>query len=200
MLRHRNMTILTSQLFYQLFCTLLPFVPKPGKIQKKRGRPRVAPSNVVLALALIGGMFQVPWRQMPDLVQSCSPLFQAGYLTKTPSYSVFYQAWNNLTTPHLNLLLLKLAKKGDRAAAVDSSGVRTSRSNLWRHLKWKKLSLSKTSSEFYKVHIAVGITTGSVLAYFLTPSRIHDSRAFPFLWKQMPKTLTRILMDKAYWS
>ena len=145
------MTIIMCQLFFQLFCTLLPFLPKPVKVQKR----------------------------------------------KTASYSVFYQAWNNLTTPHLNLLLFKLAKKEDRTVAGDSSGTRTSRSNLWRHLKWKKLFLSKTSSEFYKMHIAVGITTGSVFGYFLTPSCIHDSRAFP--WKQMPKTFTRVLMDKAYW-
>ena len=90
--------VLTPQLMFRLSCILIHFLPEPKEPTKKIGSPRIATPNIVLAIALIVAMFQIPWRQVPDVVHNCQPLFHPPLFTRTPSYSVFCQAWRTPST------------------------------------------------------------------------------------------------------
>ena len=97
-MRAKSVTTHTPQLMFRLFRILIRFLPETKEPTKKTEKPRIATPNVILAIALIAAMFQIPWRQVPDLVHSCQALFDHGHFRRTPSYSVFYQAWRTPST------------------------------------------------------------------------------------------------------
>ena len=121
--------------------------------------------------------------------------------------------WYRLSASDYRMVLQKLAKNNVKCTSekisIDASGFRSTRSDLWRHIKWGKQSMSRSSKEYHKVHIAVCNKSRAVVAYALTPSNCHDSRVFLMLWRQLKywqkdfsklKKLVKVYLDKAYWS
>jgi hypothetical protein len=82
--------------------------------------------------------------------------------------------------------------------AVDSTGLNLSKTTLWRENKW---GTGPKRRGWLKVHAAVDIDSGEILAYILTDDRVGDNRAFIPLMKMLLRekySIRTVYADNAY--
>jgi hypothetical protein len=75
---------------------------------------------------------------------------------------------------------------------------------MWRLVKWNRSLISKTSSIFNKVHLAVALPCRSIVGIHVSEAKKFDSIAFGPLILSVHKRLfiniKRLHGDKAYWD
>ncbi|MDR1954800.1 MAG: IS5 family transposase [Candidatus Methanoplasma sp.] len=82
--------------------------------------------------------------------------------------------------------------------AVDSTGLNLSKTTLWRENKW---GTGPDRRGWLKVHTAVDIDSGEILAYILTDDSVGDNRAFIPLMKMLLEeqySIRTVYADNAY--
>lgn len=177
--------------------------------QTAGGRPRVGALWVLIALCFFSRMEGIPWRQLPMKLSSCHFLVENGYLSHIPSWQKFHQVWNlQVSQRSLENLISsignEIAKPIATAVAVDSSGFQFFEGSTWRYLKWAAGQLKKTSVMFRKIHIAVEVSSRTIVAICPSRSKDHDVVIFARVWRRLSKRLLRkiqrLYADKAYWS
>jgi hypothetical protein len=87
---------------------------------------------------------------------------------------------------------------------VDSSGFELRSGSLWRLVKWNRSLISKTSSIFNNVHLAVALPCRSIVGIHVSEAKKFDSIAFGSLilsaHKRLLISIKRLHGDKAYWD
>ena len=87
----------------------------------------------------------------------------------------------------------------DVVIAVDSTGVKVTRRGEWLRRKWN----GRKYRGWLKVHIAVDVKSGEVLALGVTNERVHDAHMLPRLVEQAEAQGVRIsavIGDGAYYT
>ena len=181
--------------------------PEPKK-ETAKGRPRIGARWVVMAIILFARAHGITWRQLPLQLASCHFLVEQGYLRSIPSKSTFHRYWEQITLKNIESLIKKVGPSHvsceDEDMAIDSSGVELLIGSWWRQAKWVKKPISKTSSIFRKVHLAVALPSRAIVSIVITASTTHDTIGFGALWTRMYQRVIRFVrrvhLDKAYWS
>ena len=164
---------------------LRPKFPEPRKSSRlNKGRPRIGPRWVIVALSILGRLQNISWRNMPDQFSSCQFLINEGYLKNIPRKSTFHATWNSIQIKSLESWTRRLgytiAKQSDYALACDSTGFKRVGSSLWGYLKWVPTRLSKTSKIFVKAHICISLPSRAIIAICFSRSIDKGSGLFVF--------------------
>lgn len=168
-----------------------PAVFIPPKHTKHAGRPKRYSDELILFLAQIREILQLPFRQTMGLAESIAMLS-----------SVELPEYNTLCTRMQKLQIKQCIKKQPTKPIfllVDSTGLKTKGEGEWKVKKhgagyrrgWKKL------------HISVDYNTQIITAYKVTSKRVVDQEmAVPLLDATIEKgiTIKQLLGDGAYGS
>lgn len=163
---------------------------------------------VIVAICVFARLNNITWRDLPIKLEFCDFLIKEDYLTAIPSKSTFHKYWNDVTEANLESWIrmsgFSLTSKQDRDIVIDSSGFELIIGKFWRLVKWGKSYISKTSSIFCKIHIAVALPSRAIVAIETSKSIDSDAKMFGPLWKRCYKRLlrwvSRVHLDKGYWT
>ena len=102
--------------------------PEPKRMSK-RGRPRIVYFWVLAGTCIIAKLVNIPWRDLPSNLSSCTFLLEKGLLRRISSYSTFNGFWNRISIENLETWTscrgYHLSKLDSRGLAIDSSGLET---------------------------------------------------------------------------
>ena len=140
---------------------------QPG--EKKRGRPRIAPLWLLVALAVLKHSWDITWRQYAQALQTpqATAVLKRYGAIKSPSKSTLHNAWDNALIDPLRDMLIEMGwkiAKEPKTLAIDSIGFEMKAGSTWRLLKWDKSFLKKASKWFEKAHILADTATQAVLS------------------------------------
>ena len=164
---------------------------------QRRGRPRIplADGVFVACMKVYGGASGR--RTMTDMRE-----YEAqGLIDRAPHYNrVFEHLENPALTPILKAMIEESARplrEIETDFAVDSSGFSSSVYRRWFDAKYGR---ERTSGEYVKAHVMVGVTTNIVTSVEVTPASISDYQIFSPLVESTAARfdIARISADKAY--
>ena len=156
---------------------------------KPRGRPRIAPRWLLVALAVLKHSSDITGRQHAGALQhpELAVVLREFGATRPPAKSTLHKAWEQALIGQLRHTLIELGwniANNPKALAIDSSGFEVKAGSTWRLVKWQRSALTKTSTWFHKAHILVDTATQAVLSLSLTKSVVHDVTQIHTLLRQ----------------
>lgn len=87
---------------------------------------------------------------------------------------------------------------------MDSSGFELRSGSIWRHIKWGRSLISKNSTLFRKIHLAIALPSKAIVGIHGSEAKRFDSKAFgPLIlsvYKRLTHRIQRVHADKAYWD
>jgi transposase len=109
----------------------------------------------------------------------------------TPNYTTLHRRANRL---HVDLSLDDIQPDTSLTIAVDASGIKVANSGDWIRRVWKK------RKGYLKIHIAVDVKTGEIVAMEVTSEKTGDNRMFKPLAKAAMSIhpVRRVIADGAY--
>jgi transposase len=168
--------------------------------EQTRGRPRLAPSDVVYAAAMkvYSG---VSGRRATADVRAAEA---RGHVEHAPHYNSISAALDRADLePVLKALIEESAlplKAIETAFSVDSTGFSTSVYERWYDHKYGK---KRKAATWLKAHAMVGNTTNIITSVEITPGEANDSPQFPGLVANTARggfAIAEVSGDKAYLS
>jgi len=159
-----------------------------GMNRGKEGARFRFPNGFVRLLGFIRLLFHLPYRQTEGFVGALSRYIEG--LT-APDYTTLHRRLNRL---NVNLGLDDIQPDTPITLAVDASGIKVANSGDWIRHVWKK------RKGYLKIHIAVDVKSGEIVAMEVTSEEIGDSRMFQPLVKAAMNTqpVYRVLADGAF--
>ena len=172
------------------------------------GRPRIGVRWVIIAICVFAKTQNIIWRDIPPKLTYCDFLINQGYLKSIPSKSTFHRMWMQVSEDNLNSWIRMIgfneSKSSITDVAVDSSGFELRPGSIWRFIKWNRSVLTKTSTLFRKIHIAIALPSRAIIGIHGSEGRRFDSKAFgPLImrvYKKLIPKIERLHADKAYWD
>lgn len=153
----------------------------------KRGHPLVYADMAIEAVLTIRSVFGLPLRASQGLVDSLLRLM--GSDLKCPDYSTLSRRGGKLS--------VRLPPTGRGEAvhlAIDSTGLKVYGEGEW---KVRKHGAGKRRT-WRKLHLAVDVDTGEILAHVLTQNDVGDSEVFSDLLAQIDRPIASVSGDGAY--
>ncbi len=192
-IRIKNYTRYNKSLKNRGKLTLLisPAIFLPPKTTKHAGRPKRYSDELILFLARIREILQLPFRQTMGLAESIAMLS-----------SLDLPEYNTLCTRMQKLQIRQHIKKQSAKPIfllIDSTGLKTKGEGEW---KVRKHGVSYRRG-WKKLHISVDYNTQTITAHEVTSERVVDQEmAVPLLDATMEKgvTVKQLLGDGAYGS
>jgi len=130
---------------------------------KKRGRPYAYPNSLMDFCSVAYCFLHLPYRQMEGFLRKLG-----GFLGfRAPDY----------TTPFRRMQKLDFEipqTEEPVVVAVDATGIKVTTRGEWMYKTWR----GKEQKGWIKVHAAVDVKTGKLLAMEITDFRCHDSLVF----------------------
>ena len=158
------------------------------KVEQKKGamgRPRLFSDALIYTLMLIKIQYHLPYRALQGFAESLMKM--AGVKMPMPDYTSICRRARKLKLP-------KLSSKRPCVVAIDASGVK-----VYGEGEWKvKIHGKSKRRKWLKVHIAIDVKTGEIVAELTTPSNVHDAKALKALLDQVHGNVKEVLADGAY--
>ncbi|TES83441.1 MAG: IS5 family transposase [Hadesarchaea archaeon] len=156
----------------------------------KRGKPFDYPESLIEFLAFPRFFFKLPFRQEEGFVEALAKLLPE---LGVPDYTTIHRRINRLK-PKFERSLRGLGD--DVVIAVDASGIKVTNRGEWRRELWG----GKSKRGYLKIHVAVDVKTGQILAMEVTDDRTGDSRKFKSLVERASEraNVKLALADSAY--
>jgi len=156
----------------------------------KRGKPFDYPESLIEFLAFPRYFFRLPFRQEEGFVEAIAKLLPE---LEVPDYTTIYRRINRLK-PKFERSLRRLGD--DVVIAIDASGIKVTNRGEWRRELWG----GKSKRGYLKIHVAVDVKTGQILAMEITDDRTGDSRKFKSLVERASEraNVKLALADSAY--
>ena len=168
---------LTDLSFIKDYDTLLE-EKNSGKI----GHPYKVPDALIMYLARLRSIFNVPFRSLEGILRSLAIITGI----KSISYSEIFRRIRRIK-PELNNINNKLD------CIIDSTGYKiTIRGDYLGH-KWHK-----KRKGWIKLHVIISLKDVNVLSFTITDEHTHDSKAARKLLSKMKNNILRIFGDKGY--
>ena len=145
------------------------------------------PDGFVRLLGFIRLLFHLPYRQTEGFVGALSRYMEG---LKTPDYTTLNRRLNRL---HVDLGLEDIQPDTPITLAVDASGIKVANSGDWIRHVWKK------RKGYLKIHVAVDVKSGEIVAMEVTSEETGDSRMFqPLVEEAMNiRPICRVIADGA---
>jgi hypothetical protein len=151
-------------------------------ISSNRGRPRLGLLWVLAAICVFARSQNIVWRDLPSKLSYCHFLIDEGFLLAIPSKSTFHRVWKQVTASNIsNWIRIMGYQDGgldSEDITIDSSSIELRSGSFWRLVKWNRSLISKTSTIFNKVHLAVALPSRSIVGIHVSEAKKFDSRAF----------------------
>ncbi len=178
------------------------------KIYSNIGRPRIGLRWVVIAICVFARTQNIVWRDLPSKLRYCDFLIDQELLNTIPSKSTFHRMWMQVSEANLSSWIRMIGYADSRSSiedlVVDSSGFEKQPGSRWRHVKWTKTLISKTSGEFRKIHLAIALPSRAIVGIHGSEAKRYDSKAFgPLIlsvYQRLISRTKRLHADKAYWD
>ena len=156
----------------------------------KRGKPFDYPWSLIEFLAFPRYFFKLPFRQEEGFVEALAKLVPE---LEVPNYTTIHRRINRLG-PKFERSLRGLGN--DVVVAIDASGIKVTNRGEWRRELWG----GKSKRGFLKIHVAVDVKTGQILAMEVTDERTGDSKKFkPLVERASERANIKLaLADSAY--
>jgi len=161
-----------------------------GMNRGKRGKPFDYPWSLIEFLAFPRYFFGLPFRQEEGFVEALAKLVPE---LEVPDYSTINRRINRLQ-PKFERSLRGLGD--DVVVAIDASGIKVTNRGEWRRELWG----GKSKRGFLKIHVAVDVKSGQILAMDVTDERTGDGKMLKPLVEQASEraNIKLALMDSAY--
>jgi len=146
------------------------------------------PDGMIRLLGFIRLLFHLPYRQGEGFVNALSRYVEG--LT-APDYTTLYRRLNRL---QVDLGVDDIQPDMPITVAVDASGVKVANSGDWIRHVWKK------RKGYLKIHLAVNVKTGEIVALEVTSEKIGDNKMFKPLIEAAARKrhVGGVLADGAY--
>ena len=168
---------LTDLSFIKDYDTLLE-----EKNNGKIGHPYKVPDALIMYLARLRSIFNVPFRSLEGMLRSLAIITGI----KSISYSEIFRRIRRIK-PELNNINSKLD------CIIDSTGYKiTIRGDYLRH-KWHKKRRG-----WIKLHVIISLKYVTVLSFTITDEHTHDSKAARKLLSKMKNNILRLFGDRGY--
>ena len=158
-------------------------ISKPKK--NKRGRPVLYPLELIQVILLCKIHFRLPYRAAEGFTKSVFPKF--GCFLPLPTSSLLQKRMKEVTLP-------KMPKALSMVIMIDASGMKIFGEGEWK----RKVHGMGKRRKWKKLHIAVDLDSGNIVAGKLTNSNVHDSKVLGSLLDACEKKNATILADGAY--
>lgn len=185
-MRKRNWKEYNKHLVQRGSITFLidPKIFKKQKI-KNFGRPRLFSDQLILALMMLKIHFRLTYRSLQGFTKS---ILEMGSLSfDAPDYSLICKRAKKLKIP-------KLTHKRPSVIALDASGVKIHGEGEWK----VKVHGASRRRKWIKIHVAVDVKSGEIIAQATSASEVHDSLLTQTLLEQSSKSVSHVLADGAY--
>lgn len=156
----------------------------------KRGKPFDYPWSLIEFLAFPRYFFRLPFRQEEGFIEALAKLVPE---LGIPDYSTICRRINRLQ-PKFERSLRGLSD--DVVVAIDASGMKVTNRGEWKRELWG----GKSKRGFLKIHVAVDVKSGQILAMEVTDDRTGDSKMLkPLVERASERANIKLaLMDSAY--
>lgn len=152
------------------------------------GKGAVYSDQAIVCALCLRQVFRLPLRQTQGLVTSLMALM--GIAFKVPHYSTLSRRAKSLAMPKLP----SLSAKDPLHIAIDSTGLKLFGEGEWTircHGKSKR-------RRWRKLHLAVDVITGQLVAHKLTDQNTTDNTQLEPLLDDIATPIARVFADKAY--
>lgn len=153
----------------------------------KRGHPRVYSDKAVEAALTIGAVFGMPLRGTQGFVDSL--FVQMGSELRCPDYTTLCRRRGGL-----NITIPNRRQAEPLHIAIDSTGLKIYGEGEW---KVRKHGAGKRRT-WRKLHLAVDVKTGAIIASHLTENDVGDCEVLPSLLGQVEAPVAAVSGDGAY--
>ena len=168
---------LTDLSFIKDYDTLLE-----EKNNGKIGHPYKVPDALIMYLARLRSIFNIPFRTLEGMLRSLAIIANI----KSISYSEIFRRIRKIK-PEINNINSKLD------CIIDSTGYKiTIRGDYLGH-KWHK-----KRKGWLKLHVIISLKDITVLSFTITDEHTHDSKAARKLLSKMKSNILRIFGDRGY--
>ena len=148
----------------------------------KIGHPYKVPDALIMYLARLRSIFNVPFRSLEGMLGSLAIIANI----KSISYSEIFRRIRRIM-PEINNTNSKLD------CIIDSTGYKiTIRGDYLGH-KWHR-----KRKGWIKLHVIISLKDVNVLSFTITDEHTHDSKAARILLNKMKNNILRIFGDKGY--
>ena len=148
----------------------------------KIGHPYKVPDALIMYLARLRSIFNVPFRSLEGMLRSLAIITGI----KSISYSEIFRRIRRIK-PEINNINSKLD------CIIDSTGSKiTIRGDYLGH-KWHK-----KRKGWLKLHVIISLKDVTVLSFTITDEHTHDSKAARKLLSKMKNNILRIFGDRGY--
>jgi IS5 family transposase len=156
--------------------------------QRKEGACFKFPDGLIRLLGFIRLLFHLPYRQTEGFVEALSRYMDG--LT-APDYTTLNRRLNRLKA---DLGVDDIQSDEPVTIAVDASGIKVANSGDWIRHVWKK------RKGYLKIHLAVDVKTGEIIAMEVTSEKDGDNKMFKPLIEAAVGIcrIERVLADGAY--
>ena len=149
----------------------------------KIGHPYKVPDALIMYLARLRSIFNIPFRSLEGMLRSLAIITGIGSI----SYSEIFRRIRRIK-PEINK---NISNKLD--CIIDSTGYKiTIRWDYLRH-KWHK-----KRKGWIKLHVVISLKDITVLSFTITDEHTHDSKAARVLLNNMKNNILRIFGDRGY--
>ena len=159
-----------------------------GMNRGKEGARFRFPDGFIQVLGFVRILFHLPYRQTEGFVEALSRYMEG---LKAPDCTTLNKRLNRL---NVQLGLEDIQSDEPLTLAVDASGVKVANSGDLIRRQWK------VRKGYLKVHIAVDVKSGKIIAMEVTCEKVGDNRMFKPLVKAAMNRhpVRRVLVDGAY--
>lgn len=152
---------------------------------KSMGRPQIFSDSLILMLMMTKIHYRLAYRTLQGFAESLMSLIKQSL--PIPTYSLICKRARKLNIP-------KLSSKKPSIVAIDASGVKIYGEGEWR----VKIHGKSKRRKWIKIHMAIDLKTGEVMAEATTNSEVHDGKQIKTLLNETPRSLKQVLADGAY--
>jgi hypothetical protein len=161
--------------------TLLP------KRQKRKGRPLEFSDQFIEMLLMIKIHYKMPYRMLEGFTRFFFE--QVKLFCRVPTYSLTCKRAKGLS-----LHLPKLSSRRPTTVIVDATGIKVEGEGEWK----VKIHGKGRPRKWIKIHITIDEKTQEIVGEVSSESSLVDGKAFPSLFKQVPKNVKTVIGDGAY--
>ena len=153
--------------------------------KKSRGRPTEYSLNLIRIVLLCKIHYRLTYRAIEGFSKSLFPKF--GCKLKLPTYTLLQKRARSIQLP-------VMPRAGSTVVLLDSSGLKVYGEGEWK----RKIHGASYRRKWRKLHIAIDLVSGDIVASELTKSNFHDVRAVRPLLDQVKGSFKTVLADGAY--
>lgn len=155
------------------------------KKKKSRGRPTEYSLDLIRIVLLCKIHYRLTYRSIEGFSKSLFPKF--GCDLQLPTYTLLQKRASSIPLP-------LLPRAGSTVILLDSSGLKIYGEGEWK----RKIHGASYRRKWRKLHIAVDLDSGDIVASELTKSNFHDVKAVAPLLDQVRGRVKTVLADGAY--